>query len=90
MFTVIVSVLLRFHAGVQLFMGVFTLVVFAIVACFFDRGGKIYRKEQACRVKSIIHSRISMSKESVIQCRISTNYEQPRQSVVQSRHIKSY
>ena len=54
MFTVIVSVSVRFYAGVQLFVGVFTLVVFPIVACFFDRGEKIYRKEQACRVKSLI------------------------------------
>jgi len=28
-----------------------------------------------------------VSKESVIQCRISMNYEQPRQSVVESQQI---
>ena len=33
-------------------------------------------------------SRISSNKESVIQCRISTNYEQPRQSVVESQRIE--
>jgi hypothetical protein len=39
-FTVIISLSLRFYASVQLFVGAFTLVVFLTVACFFDRGGQ--------------------------------------------------
>jgi hypothetical protein len=44
---------------------------------------------RACIFKSV-SSIISKSEESVIQCRISTNYEQSRQSVVQSQRLKSY
>jgi len=89
-FAVIVSVSLRFHAGVQLFMGVFTLVVFAIGACFYDRGGRYIERNKDAESSQSFSSRISMSKESVIQCGISTNYKQPRQSVVESQQIKSY
>jgi len=66
---------------------------------FFDRGGKIYRKNEYADSSQAVSSRISTSKESVSQsvlesqcvknqsfgCKISTNYEQPRQSVVESQ-----
>ena len=49
----IVSVSLRLYTGVQLFVGMFTLGFF-IMWLFFDRGGKIYSKERACRLISVI------------------------------------
>jgi len=63
--------------------------VFPKVALLWRRG-KTYcmeRNEHADSSQSF-GSRISSNKESVIQCRISTNYEQPRQSVVESQRIE--
>ena len=47
---------LRFYAGVQLFVGVFTLVVFPIVACFFDRGGERHKDRVLTRFFSVYDS----------------------------------
>ena len=62
--------------------------VFPKVAFLWRGGGYIEKNELADSSQSF-SSRVSTSKESVIQCRISTNYEQPRQSVVESQRIKS-
>jgi len=50
----------------------------------------VHRKKEHAEGSQSFSSRISTSKDSVIQCRISTNYEQPRQSVVESQRIKTY
>jgi hypothetical protein len=108
-FTVTVSVSLRFYAGVQLFVVMFWTLVSSVVASymhvfivftlgFFPKVAllgerrKIYRKnEHADSSKSVNQSVLGSQrvKNQSLSRKISTNYEQPRQSAVESQRTES-
>ena len=74
----------QLYAGFQ-----FSHLGFPKVVVLWERG-KIYRKNEHANSSQSVSSRISKSKESFIQCWISTNYEQPRHLVVEYQRIKCY
>jgi len=57
---------------------------------YLTEWGRYIEKNEHADSNQSFNSRISASKESVIQCGISKNYDQPSQLVVESQRIKSY